>query len=139
MQKDNYGFSLVELIVVIAIMAAMIGIITPAYLVYIEKTRIQKDESAAGEILRAAEIAVYTGEYDIVDQVLVSFDSSGIRINTDLIDAETIEKVLSEHFGGQYQTVVPVSKKYKNATYTVTILPPDEGSYIPKLTGAWSS
>ena len=137
MTHKDHGFSLVELIVVIAIMAVIIGIVTPAYLRYIEKTRIQRDESAAGEIFRAAEIAVYTGEYDIPEQVLVTFNSRGISINTALLNQNALESVLVEHFGEQYQTAVPVSKKYRNSTYTISILPPAEGSLVPRLSGAW--
>ncbi|MBR7000161.1 MAG: prepilin-type N-terminal cleavage/methylation domain-containing protein [Lachnospiraceae bacterium] len=138
MKHRNHGFSLVELVVVVAIMAVLVGILAPAYLSYIEKTRIQKDESAAGEIYRAAEIVVYTGEYDISDQVLVTFNSEGISLNLSIENPAEVETILKEHFGDQYQTAVPVSKKYKDSTYTVTILPPEEGSYIPRLSGAWS-
>ena len=138
MSKKNNGFSLVELIVVIAIMAVMVGIITPAYLAYVEKTRIQRDESAAGEIFRAAEIVVYTGEYDISDTVLVTFDSTGIHLNTQLINNAQIQEILQDHFGNQYQTAKPVSKKYSSMTYTVTILPPEGDSLMPQLSAAWS-
>ena len=136
--KNQCGFSLVELVVVIAVIAVMAGIFTPVYLGYIEKTRIQKDESAAGEIYRAAEIVVYTGEYDISDRVLVTFNNQGINLNLSIENPAEVETILKEHFGEQYQTAVPVSKKYKNSTYTVTILPPEEGSYMPRLSAAWS-
>lgn len=138
MRKQNHGFSLVELIVVVAIMAALAGIITPTYLRYIEKSRQQTDESAAGEIYRAAEIVVYTGEYDISDQVLVTFSTAGIQLNTALANAAQVEDILKEHFGNQYQTAKPVSKKYKNMTYTITILPPEGDSYMPRLSAVWS-
>ena len=122
MKEHNHGFSLVELIVVVAIMAVLVGVLAPAYLAYVEKTRVQRDESAAGEIFRAAEIVVYTGQYDISDTVLVTFDSSGINLNTQLINNAQIQEILQDHFGNQYQTAKPVSKKYQNMTYTVTIL-----------------
>jgi prepilin-type N-terminal cleavage/methylation domain-containing protein len=138
MKKRNHGFSLVELIVVIAIMAVMVGIITPAYLAYVEKTRIQRDESAAGEIFRAAEIVVYTGEYDISSTVLVTFSSSGIQLNAAIANATQIQEILQDHFGNRYLTATPVSKKYKNMTYTVTILPPEGDSLLPRLSAAWS-
>ena len=138
MKEQNHGFSLVELIVVIAIMAVMVGILTPAYLAYVEKTRIQRDESAAGEIFRAAEIVVYTGQYDISDTVLVTFNSSGIQLNTAIANASQVQEILEDHFGNQYLTATPVSKKYRNMTYTVTILPPEGDSLMPTLSGAWS-
>ena len=135
--EKQQGFSLVELVVVIAIMAILVGVLTPAYLAYVEKTRIQKDESAAGEIYRAAEIVVYTGTYEIDNQVLVTFSSSGIQIDSSLTNTQA-DQLLQEHFGSNYMNVVPCSKKYKNSTYTITILPPDEGKEIPKLSGTWS-
>ena len=139
MREWNRGFSLVELVVVIAIMAVLVGILAPAYLAYIEKTRIQKDESAAGEIYRAAEIVVYTGEYDIEETVLVTFSNQGIDLNLGSVSNPTeVEKILKEHFGDQYNTAKPVSKKYKNKTYTITILPPEEGKFVPRLSGGWS-
>ena len=35
--RNNKGFSLVELIVVVAIMAVLVGVLAPAYLKYVEK------------------------------------------------------------------------------------------------------
>ena len=138
MKEKNHGFSLVELIVVVAIIGALVGILAPAYLAYVEKSRIQRDESAAGEIYRAAEIVVYTGQYDISDTVLVTFDSTGINLNTQLINNAQIQEILEDHFGNQYQTAKPVSKKYQNMTYTVTILPPEGDSLMPHLSAGWS-
>ena len=40
-KENNKGFSLIELIVVVAIMAVLVGILAPAYLRYVEKTRTQ--------------------------------------------------------------------------------------------------
>lgn len=138
MKEQNHGFSLVELIVVVAIMAVLAGVLAPAYLAYVEKSRIQRDESAAGEIFRAAEIVVYTGQYDISDTVLVTFSSSGIQLNTAIANASQVQEILQDHFGNQYQTAKPVSRKYKNMTYTVTILPPVGDSLMPQLSASWS-
>ena len=109
MKERNHGFSLVELIVVVAIIGALSGILAPVYLAYVEKTRIQRDESAAGEIFRAAEIVVYTGQYNITDTVLVTFSSAGIQLNTAIANATEVQEILSDHFGNQYQTAQPVS------------------------------
>ena len=57
MKKNNKGFSLVELIVVIAIMAVLVGVLAPALLRYVEKSRYQKDVSAIGEVVNAIEVA----------------------------------------------------------------------------------
>lgn len=57
-KANNKGFSLVELIVVVAIMAVLMVVLAPAMLRYVEKTRIQKDDSAASEVLKAVELAL---------------------------------------------------------------------------------
>lgn len=46
----NKGFSLVELIIVIAIMAVLFGILTPLYLRFIRKSKIAVDVANADEI-----------------------------------------------------------------------------------------
>ncbi|MBE6578297.1 MAG: prepilin-type N-terminal cleavage/methylation domain-containing protein [Ruminococcaceae bacterium] len=53
----NKGFSLVELIVVIAIMAILVGVAVPVYTSYIEKTQKNKDIQMVDEIKHAIEIA----------------------------------------------------------------------------------
>lgn len=40
---NNKGFSLVELIIVIAIMAVLIGVLAPQYLKYVERSRVSTD------------------------------------------------------------------------------------------------
>lgn len=57
MKKNNKGFSLVELIIVIAIMAVLMAVLAPQFLRYIERSRLQSDNTAIGEIARAMEIA----------------------------------------------------------------------------------
>ena len=53
----NKGFSLVELIVVIAIMAILVGVAVPVYTSYIGKANAAKDEQLLGEINSAFMVA----------------------------------------------------------------------------------
>ncbi len=55
-EMNNKGFSLVELIIVVAIMAVLIGVLAPAYLQYVEKSKKTKDCSAIGSVMDAMEI-----------------------------------------------------------------------------------
>ena len=57
-RKNNKGFSLVELIVVVAIMAVLVGVLAPAYLRYVEKSRFQKDATAIAELEEAIKITL---------------------------------------------------------------------------------
>ena len=57
-RKNNKGFSLVELIVVVAIMAVLVGVLAPAYLKYVENSREKKDLNNLEEVRHAVEIAL---------------------------------------------------------------------------------
>ena len=57
-KTDNKGLSLVELIVVIAIMAILVGVIAPQMMKYIERAKQVKIEKEASEIMRAAQVAL---------------------------------------------------------------------------------
>lgn len=53
---NNKGFSLVELIIVIAIMAVLIGVLAPQYLKYVERSRESADLDNYEIIINAIEI-----------------------------------------------------------------------------------
>ena len=61
-KTNNKGFSLVELIIVIAIMAILAGAIAPALIKYIDKSRKSNDVSAAKTFKTAIETALGTEE-----------------------------------------------------------------------------
>ncbi len=55
--RCNVGITLVELVVVITIMAILVGITTPVFIKYIDKTKKSKDVYTADQIARAVNIA----------------------------------------------------------------------------------
>ena len=48
--KNNKGFSLVELIIVIAIMAILVGVMAPQLIKYIEKSKVSSDTQTADAV-----------------------------------------------------------------------------------------
>ena len=135
-EKRDGGFSLVELIIVLSIMAVLIGVLAPAYIRYVEKARKQRDDTAAGEILHAAEIIVLSGTYQMTSgTVLVTFDrANGILVQYDPL-GNALSAELSALFGN-LSDVKPESKTYANKTFTVTITAPTTGG-SPSLSGVW--
>lgn len=55
---NNKGFSLVELIIVIAIMAILIGVMAPQLLRYVERTRVSADTQVADSVRSAVTYAM---------------------------------------------------------------------------------
>ena len=53
MKKNNKGFSLVELIIVIAIMAVLIGLLAPQYLRFVNRAKVNTDLQNATQIADA--------------------------------------------------------------------------------------
>lgn len=136
--NKNKGFSLVELIVVVAIMAVLVGILAPAYLSYVEKTRRGADEDMAEEVRHSIEVA--TAEISVYDEV--SGGKSYSWTNGTGISSVISETELKNSMDDVYnnKSFDLKSKKYKGSTYTVTISTPTGGGTGAALTvtGAWS-
>ena len=62
MKKDNKGFSLVELIIVIAIMAILIGVVALQVIPYLEKSRVGKDRQAVDTVYSAFQTSLAENE-----------------------------------------------------------------------------
>lgn len=62
-RKNNKGFSLVELIVVVAIMAVLIGVLVPTLVRNVEKSKKQKDISTVEEVRNQLTIGLADEKY----------------------------------------------------------------------------
>lgn len=74
-KKNNKGFSLVELIVVVAIMAVLLGVLVPTLVRHIESSRLSKDKKNLDELRVAMEVA-------LADEDFADIECSGVNIVT---------------------------------------------------------
>lgn len=98
MKKNNKGFSLVELIVVIAIMAILAAVAIPTFAGFIEKANEGSDDSFLNDVKYAVELALTeegglgnsTIEVNVTSGVVVSIEV-GEEAIYDATDAEDVE------------------------------------------------
>lgn len=117
-KMNNKGFSLVELIVVIAIMGVLMVVLAPQYLRYVEKSRLQKDNSAIAEVAENIKIAL--SDQQIYEKVTtgttVTIGGSGVKVT----GASELKTELQNTIGS-LTDVTLTSNAYKGNTVTLTI------------------
>lgn len=79
MKKNNKGFTLVEIVIAVAILAILIGIAVPALLGNVNKSKIATDKSNAATIGQTAMLVITeadgTGENSITADINVQVDA----------------------------------------------------------------
>lgn len=70
MKKDNQGFTLVELIITIAVMTVLVGMMATQYLKYVERAHKARDMTTADEIAHAymMAVAVHPEVYSLMEE-----------------------------------------------------------------------
>lgn len=79
-QKNNKGFSLVELIVVIAIMAVLVGVLAPQFIKYVEKSRQSTDMQSVQQLKSSVETDISDNEN--VTSVTIAISGSDKKATT---------------------------------------------------------
>lgn len=103
-KMNDKGFTLVELIVVVAILAVITVVVAPQYLSYVNKARIGTDENTIGEIAHVAEITYVEFKARDTDmtnaKVTVNINGSGEITSYTTVPAgmaAEIEKVVTKN------------------------------------------
>lgn len=84
-KTNNSGFSLVELIIVIAIMAVLIGVLAPQFIKYVERSRESTDLQNVEEVKTSVEayVADHGEDPDLPDTITVTL-VGGTNVNADV-------------------------------------------------------
>lgn len=90
--KNNKGFSLVELIIVIAIMAILVGVMAPQLIKYIEKTNVSSDTQLCDSVKTAVTTAM-------MDPSVINATNSGLPASgTPYTDVPTANTAFASAF-----------------------------------------
>lgn len=101
---NNKGFSLVELIIVIAIMAVLIGVLAPQYVKYVAQSKVSTDITNAEELVTAINVALSDTTQTVAITTATAFDAG--------------DTVVTE--GTNVKVSAPTSKVNASAKWVVT-------------------
>lgn len=117
-KSNNKGFSLVELIVVIAIMAVLIGVLAPTVISNIEKSRESKDLNRLDNIYSAIQTA-YGDEKG--NEAGIALGNSPIELtSTTLASKNDFYKLVNEYLNEELPTFISSSAKGDKIFFSIS-------------------
>ncbi len=144
MKKDNKGFSLVELIIVIAIMAILVGIVGSQVLPYLNKSREAKDQQIISGWVTAA-LSAYSANAATLTgtSYTLTIDTSNKTIKkvtaSTANDGDVLESAFSEltaiprHDATSAGSNKFSSKLYQDITSVVLLVTPTDTTYVVRI------
>lgn len=122
-KMNNKGFSLVELIIVIAIMAILIVVLAPQYLKYVERSRNSTDLQNATELKTAVETYVADPEsketMEATHTFTIKMESTGGSIPSGDDDGKKVAEEALKSAGLDVKDI-KCSSKTKWTSYSLT-------------------
>ena len=129
-KKNNKGFSLVELIVVVLIMAIIAVALAPQVMKWVDNARITADQNAGGNLKTAVQVAVADFQSKGGTISAVSYTIDGTKVNvvggTDItVGTKKLGDIIDENLGGETYKVKYTGKDDRNASvdtkFTITV------------------
>ncbi len=123
LRKNNKGFTLIEMIVVISILGVLALLVVPRLIGYTEKARVSADQTLAQSIANAC--AIYVTE---TGKVTEDGDDLLAKVKTaNLLDIATQEAATAKLKSSSY-TSVTVAHNTTTHVITVTLEAPEGGT-----------
>lgn len=129
-KKNNKGFTLVELVIAIAILAILVGLLAPQYTKYVEKSRKSADASNMDEMVKAVQVYAADGSNNIAvktgDTIEGTISIGGTTVKVDG-EAKTAFEAALKEFAPDYAKVKLKSKQWGDTDPTATITVDKDG------------
>lgn len=137
-KKNNKGFSLVELIIVVAILAILVGILAPQYVKYVERSRKSADASNIDNFVTGIKVANADGKYDIkAGTYTITMNATKTTINPAASgDATEVKKAIAEYAGANWDGTKMKSSKWGATSLTAACTVDANGSVSVTYTPA---
>ena len=115
--RNNKGFSLVELIIVIAIMAILVGVMAPQLIKYIEKTNVSSDTQLCDTVKSAVTTAVMDPSVLNDANSKSRLAQTGTWVDVDGLTSTSAEfdKAIQETLGLDATSIGSIDNKIKSA------------------------
>lgn len=127
--NSNKGFTLLELIIVIAIMAVLVGFLVPIYIKFVEKSKVSTDMQVAQAVHDA--IAAAAADEFISDRPVGGFAKQNLASLNNLPNTDFIEEVRDFL---QVSNLNEVNDRLKSKTYQHEIMVQMDANNVTTVT-----
>lgn len=121
-KTDNKGFSLVELIIVIAIMVILVAVLAPQYLKYVEKSRVATDTQTTVEFINAMQVVAadpdITLDGSVADKYKVTASGATISVSEELVKVLVDNGIMEAGSFSASGDPRTSTSKYQSTAYT---------------------
>ena len=108
-RRANSGFTLVELIVVIAILTILAGVAVPAYSGYVEQANKQADMTLVSGIQKALTVAYYRDGFSGAAAVVLTADGAYSANDGEVLDTGFVETAMTAAYGSGWRNSLSLS------------------------------